>query len=67
MKIEKRKISGEKKLSVATKSSIAAALGMAAAFALSACDDTASAGSEEPLGGPWREPPQAPPPRQGEP
>ncbi|MBR4785477.1 MAG: hypothetical protein IK012_09545 [Fibrobacter sp.] len=51
MKIEKRKITGEQKFSVATKSAIAATLGMAALFSLNACDDTASAGREEPLGG----------------
>ena len=51
MKIEKKKITGDKQLSVAAKSAIAAALGMAAAFTLNACDDTSSASNEEPLGG----------------
>jgi len=51
MKIEKKKISGGKPLSIATKSTLAAVLGMAAAFTLNACDDSSSPGSEEPLGG----------------
>ena len=51
MKIEKKKITGDKQLSAAAKSAIAATLGMAAAFTLNACDDTVSGGSEEPLGG----------------
>lgn len=51
MKIEKKKITGDKQLSAAAKSAIAVALGMAAAFTLNACDDTVSGGSEEPLGG----------------
>ena len=51
MKIEKKKITGDKQLSAAAKSAIAVALGMAAAFTLNACDDTSSASNEEPLGG----------------
>ena len=54
MKIEKKKITGNKQLSAAAKSAIAATLGMAAAFTLNACDDSSSARSddnEEPLGG----------------
>ena len=51
MKIEKKKITGNKQLSAAAKSAIATALGMAAAFTLNACDDTVSGGSEESLGG----------------
>ena len=42
MKIEKKKITGNKQLSAATKSAIATALGMAAAFTLNACDDSSS-------------------------
>ena len=42
MKIEKKKITGNKSLSTATKSAIAATLGMAAAFTLNACDDSSS-------------------------
>lgn len=54
MKIEKRKVSQNKVLSLAAKSAIAAALGMSATLALSACDDSSSARSDdnqEPLGG----------------
>ena len=57
MKIEKRKVSQNKVLSLAAKSAIAAALGMSASLALCACDDSSSAkdGDEEaspgPLGG----------------
>lgn len=54
MKIEKKKVVGNKPLSIAVKRSIAATLGMAAAFTLSACDDSVSAGGDEsvePLGG----------------
>ena len=54
MKIEKRKITSGKPLSIANKSAIAAALGMAAAFTLNACDDSSSASNDdnpEPLGG----------------
>ena len=51
MKIEKKKITGDKQLSAAAKSAIAVALGMAATFTLNACDDTSSASKEEPLGG----------------
>lgn len=42
MKIEKKKITGNKQLSAAAKSAIAATLGMAAAFTLNACDDSSS-------------------------
>lgn len=42
MKIEKRKITGNKQLSAAAKSAIAATLGIAAAFTLNACDDSSS-------------------------
>ena len=53
MKIEKKKIIGNKQLSAAAKSAIAATLGMAAVFALNACDDSSSAKDDdvEPLGG----------------
>ena len=52
MKIEKKKITGNRQLSTTAKSAIAAALGMAAAFTLNACDDSSSAsGDDEPLGG----------------
>ena len=53
MKIEKKKIIGNKQLSAAAKSAIAATLGMAAAFTLNACDDSSSAKDDdvEPLGG----------------
>ncbi len=53
MKIEKRKVSQNKVLSLAAKSAIAAALGMSASLALSACDDNSSAKDDdvEPLGG----------------
>lgn len=53
MKIEKKKITGNKQLSAAAKSAIAATLGMAAAFTLNACDDSSSAKDDdvEPLGG----------------
>lgn len=53
MKIEKRKVSQNKVLSLAAKSAIAAALGMSASLALSACDDSSSAKDDdvEPLGG----------------
>ena len=53
MKIEKKKITGNKQLSAAAKSAIAATLGMAAAFTLNACDDSSSAKDDdvEPIGG----------------
>lgn len=53
MKIEKKKITGNKQLSAAAKSAIAATLGMAAAFTLNACDDSSSAKDDDivPLGG----------------
>ena len=51
MKIEKKKITERRPLSIVTKTAIAATLGMAAAFTLNACDDSSSPGSEEPLGG----------------
>ena len=54
MKIEKRKVCGNRPLSTAAKSAIATTLGMAAVFALNACDDGSSARSDdnqEPLGG----------------
>ena len=57
MKIEKRKVSQNKVLSLAAKSAIAAALGMSASLALSACDDSSSAKDDDkeaspgPLGG----------------
>ena len=51
MKIEKKKITERRPLSIVTKTAIAATLGMAAAFSLNACDDSSSPGSEEPLGG----------------
>ena len=39
MKIEKKKISGIKSISLAAKSAIAATLGMAGALTLNACDE----------------------------
>lgn len=42
MKIEKKKITGNKQLSAAAKSAIAATLGIAAAITLNACDDSSS-------------------------
>ena len=56
MKIEKRRVSQNKVLSIAARSAIAAALGMSASLALSACDDSSSAKDDEeatpgPLGG----------------
>ena len=57
MKIEKRKVSQNKVLSIAARSAIAAALGMSASLALSACDDSSSAKDDDkedtpgPLGG----------------
>jgi len=42
MKIEKKKVAGNKPLSTAAKSAIAATLGITAAFTLNACDDSSS-------------------------
>ena len=46
MKIEKKKITGIKSISLAAKSTLAATLGMLGALTLNACDDSTSASSD---------------------